>query len=39
LSAGGGALGTPIAWAAAAFLLGLLIIPFVTETQGQRLPD
>jgi len=36
---GMGTLGTPIALTAIAFGLGLLIIPFATETRGQRLPD
>lgn len=34
-----GTLGTPIALTAIAFALGLLIIPFATETRGQALPD
>jgi MFS family permease len=34
-----GSLGIPVATTAAAFILGLLIIPFATETKGQRLPD
>jgi MFS family permease len=34
-----GTLGTPIAWTGAAFALGLCIIPFATETRGQRLPE
>jgi MFS family permease len=33
-----GSLGTPVAWTAAAFLLGLAIIPFAHETRGERLP-
>jgi MFS family permease len=34
-----GSLGVPVATTAAAFILGLLIIPFAAETKGQRLPD
>jgi MFS family permease len=34
-----GTLGTPIAFTAIAFGLGLLIIPFARETRGQILPD
>jgi MFS family permease len=34
-----GTLGTPIAFTAIAFGLGLLIIPFARETRGQALPD
>ena len=34
-----GTLGTPVAWTAAAFVLGLLIIPVALETRGQRLPE
>jgi MFS family permease len=34
-----GSLGIPVATTAAAFILGLLIIPFAAETKGQRLPD
>ncbi len=34
-----GTLGTPVALTAIAFALGLLVIPFATETRGQRLPD
>ena len=34
-----GTLGTPIAWTAIAFALGLMIIPFARETRGQTLPD
>ena len=33
-----GTLGTPVALTAVAFGLGLLIIPFATETRGQVLP-
>jgi MFS family permease len=32
-------LGTPIAYTAIAFLLGLLIIPFAPETKGEELPQ
>jgi MFS family permease len=34
-----GTLGTPVAWTAAAFALGLLVIPLATETRGEPLPD
>lgn len=34
-----GSLGTPVAYTAIAFLLGLLIVPFAVETRGQRLPS
>ncbi|HBK07066.1 MAG TPA: MFS transporter [Acetobacteraceae bacterium] len=34
-----GTLGTPIAWTAVAFGLGLLIIPFALETRGEILPE
>ena len=37
--ASAGTLGTPIAWTALAFGIGLLVIPFARETVGQRLPD
>jgi MFS family permease len=33
-----GSLGVPVAYTALAFLLGLAIVPFATETKGQRLP-
>jgi len=33
-----GSLGIPVATTAAAFVLGLFIIPFALETKGQRLP-
>jgi MFS family permease len=33
-----GSIGLPVAWTAAAFMLGLLVIPFAVETRGQRLP-
>ena len=33
-----GTLGAPVAWTGAAFLLGLLIIPFALETKGRQLP-
>ena len=36
---GTGTLGTPVAWTAAAFGIGLLIIPFARETRGEALPD
>ncbi len=36
---GTGTLGTPVAWTAAAFGLGLLIIPFARETRGEALPE
>lgn len=32
-------LGMPVAWTSAAFLLGLLMIPFGQETKGQALPE
>jgi hypothetical protein len=32
-------MGIPVATTALAFLLGLLIIPFATETKGLPLPD
>jgi hypothetical protein len=34
-----GSLGIPVATTAAAFLVGLLIIPFAIETTGERLPE
>jgi hypothetical protein len=34
-----GTLGTPIALTAIAFVVGLLIIPFATETRGEALPE
>jgi hypothetical protein len=34
-----GTLGTPIALTAIAFAVGLLIIPFATETRGEVLPE
>ena len=34
-----GSLGLPVATTAAAFVIGLLIIPFAIETRGQRLPE
>jgi MFS family permease len=34
-----GTLGGPIALTAVAFAIGLLVLPFSTETKGQRLPD
>jgi MFS family permease len=33
-----GSLGSPVAWTAAAFLLGLAIVPFAVETRGESLP-
>jgi MFS family permease len=33
-----GSLGLPVAWTAAAFVLGLAILPFAVETRGERLP-
>ena len=39
LVAGFGTIGTPVAWTAVAFALGLLILPFAVETRGERLPD
>jgi hypothetical protein len=33
-----GSLGVPVAYTALAFILGLAIVPFATETQGERLP-
>jgi hypothetical protein len=32
-------LGTPVAFTAVAFGLGLLIIPFARETRGEKLPE
>src|SRR5271168_3156430 len=34
-----GTLGKPVAFTAIAFAIGLLVIPFATETQGHALPD
>ena len=34
-----GSLGLPIAWTAAAFVIGLLILPFAVETRHQTLPE
>ncbi|MFW0754845.1 MFS transporter [Pseudomonas sp. H11T01] len=34
-----GSLGTPIAWTAAAFVIGILILPFAAETRDQPLPQ
>jgi MFS family permease len=34
-----GSLGIPVATTAAAFIVGLFIIPFAAETRGQKLPD
>jgi len=34
-----GTLGVPVAWTGAAFVIGILIIPFALETRGQRLPE
>ena len=34
-----GTLGTPVAWTALAFALGLVIIPFARETRGEALPE
>ncbi len=36
---GMGTLGTPVAFTAAAFGIGLILIPFATETRGQSLPN
>ncbi|QRX82931.1 MFS transporter [Glaciimonas sp. PAMC28666] len=34
-----GTLGTPVAWTAAAFGVGILILPFAVETRDQTLPE
>jgi hypothetical protein len=34
-----GTLGVPVALTALAFVLGLVLIPFATETHGERLPN
>jgi MFS family permease len=34
-----GTLGTPVAWTAIAFALGIAIIPFAVETTGKALPE
>jgi hypothetical protein len=34
-----GTLGTPVAMTAIAFGIGLLILPYATETKGKGLPD
>ncbi|POM20418.1 hypothetical protein CSX04_01822 [Burkholderia cepacia] len=36
---GYGSLGVPVAWTAAAFGLGILILPFAVETRHQTLPE
>lgn len=36
---GMGTLGTPVAFTAVAFGIGLILIPFATETKGQSLPN
>jgi MFS family permease len=36
---GMGTLGTPVAWTAVAFAVGLLIVPLAVETRGRVLPD
>ncbi|QLG92855.1 MFS transporter [Pseudomonas yamanorum] len=36
---GYGSIGVPIAWTAAAFVLGILILPFAVETRHQTLPQ
>ncbi|WP_016971737.1 MFS transporter [Pseudomonas tolaasii] len=36
---GYGSIGAPIAWTAAAFVLGVLILPFAVETRHQTLPQ
>lgn len=36
---GYGSIGAPIAWTAAAFVLGILILPFAVETRHQTLPQ
>ena len=32
-------IGTPVAWTAVAFVVGLLVIPFAVETKGDHLPS
>ena len=34
-----GTLGTPVALTAVAFAIGLLLLPFATETKGKPLPS
>lgn len=34
-----GTLGTPVAWTAVAFAVGIVIIPFAMETRGRPLPE